>query len=66
MEKRRSWRRCPHEYIRGIYGDEINQTPRGARLECIECGRLLDGPVNIATHYLADCGRYIRIHRRAS
>lgn len=45
------WRRnrCPHVHIRGIYGDEINHTPGYRRLRCIDCGLLLDGPVNLAT-----------------
>lgn len=37
---------CPHSNLRGIYGDEINQ--HGFRLECVTCGRLLDGPVSLA------------------
>jgi hypothetical protein len=40
--------RCPHVNIRGIYGDEI--IARGwYRLECMDCGRLLDGPISLAT-----------------
>lgn len=45
---RRAWRRCPHIRLRGIYGDEINHSA-GYRLECVVCGRLLDGPVYYAT-----------------
>lgn len=40
---------CPHPYIRGIYGDEITFTPGYRRLQCRRCGRLLDGPVILAT-----------------
>jgi hypothetical protein len=40
-------RHCPHSRLRGIYGDEINHTPGGRRLECQDCGALLDGPVVI-------------------
>lgn len=43
------WRHCPHVNIRGIYGDEINHTPKNRRLECADCGQLLDGPVSLAT-----------------
>ena len=46
--KRRERRRCPHIHVRGIHGDEINHTPGGRRLECLDCGQLLDGPVLIA------------------
>ena len=49
--KRAKWRRCPHARIRGIYGDEIVfATPGQRRLQCIDCGRYLDGPVSLATH----------------
>lgn len=47
MEARRH---CPHMDIRGIYGDEINHTPGCRRLQCMDCGRLLDGPASIADH----------------
>lgn len=40
-------RRCPHSRLRGIYGDEINATG-GYRLACEDCGRVLEGPVNLA------------------
>jgi hypothetical protein len=43
-----SERRCPHSNLRGIYGDEINYTPKGSRLHCLDCGRFLDGPVKLA------------------
>lgn len=41
------WKRlhCPHSNVRGIYGDEINHTPGFRRNECLDCERLLDGPV---------------------
>ena len=41
-------RHCPHSRLRGIYGDEINHTPGFRRLECLDCGRLLNGPVILA------------------
>lgn len=41
-------RHCPHSFVRGIYGDEITRTPGWRRVECRDCGRLLDGPVRIA------------------
>lgn len=44
---RRKWH-CPHVHVRGIYGDEINATPGFRRVQCLTCGRLLDGPVSIA------------------
>ncbi|EOM78049.1 hypothetical protein DW322_11195 [Rhodococcus rhodnii] len=48
LRERSRRRHCPHLRVRGIYGDEINHTPGGRRLECWDCGRLLDGPVRIA------------------
>lgn len=39
---------CPHVHVRGIYGDEINHTSGYRRLQCLNCGRLLDGPVSIS------------------
>lgn len=39
---------CAHVTVRGIYGDEINHTPGGRRIQCMDCGALLDGPVSIA------------------
>jgi hypothetical protein len=50
--KRFGWRsRCPHVRIRGIWGDEIIfASPRYSRLQCLDCGRHLDGPVSLATH----------------
>lgn len=47
--RRRDRKRCPHSNLRGIYGDEINHTPRFSRLQCRDCGRFLDGPVMLAT-----------------
>lgn len=44
----RERRHCPHSDVRGIYGDEIIHTPGFRRMECRDCGRLLDGPVGIA------------------
>ena len=40
--------RCPPLNLRGIYGDEINHR-NGYRLICRDCGRLLEGPVSVAT-----------------
>lgn len=39
--------RCPHVTIRGIYGDMINHV-HGFRLQCLDCGMLLYGPVDLA------------------
>ena len=47
LMKWRERRVCPHSDLRGIYGDEINHRG-GYRLECRDCGRLLDGPVMLA------------------
>lgn len=44
----RERRHCAHSRLRGIYGDEINHTPGYRRLQCRDCGRLLDGPVMLA------------------
>lgn len=42
-------RRCAHMRLRGIYGDEIIfGTPNFNRLQCIRCGKFLDGPVSWA------------------
>lgn len=38
--------RCPHSNLRGIYGDEVNSV--GRRLQCLDCGSYLDGPVILA------------------
>lgn len=38
-------RHCPHDRVRGIYGDEINHTPGFRRNQCLDCGQFLDGPV---------------------
>lgn len=43
-----SRRHCPHTRLEGIYGDAINHTPGARRLQCLDCGRLLDGPVMLA------------------
>ena len=41
--------RCPHSNLRGIYGDEvIFATPHYSRLQCIDCGKFLDGSVELA------------------
>lgn len=44
----RKWRHCPHVNIRGIYGDEII-AKLWYRLECVDCGNLLEGPVSLST-----------------
>lgn len=41
-------RHCPHVRVQGIYGDAINHTPGFRRNYCLDCGRLLDGPVSIS------------------
>lgn len=44
------WRkraRCPHVHVVGIYGDAIIASG-WFRIRCLDCGRLLDGPVSIA------------------
>ena len=44
------FRRCGHKNVRGIYGDEvIFATPNFRRLQCLDCGRYLDGPASNAT-----------------
>ena len=48
LDERRRRKSCPHSRLRGIYGDEINHTPGFRRLECLNCGRPLDGPVALA------------------
>jgi hypothetical protein len=41
----------------GIYGDGvIFATPRFSRLQCVDCGRFLDGPVSLATHHRINAG----------
>lgn len=48
ISRLRARRRCPHSRLRGIYGDEVNLTPGGCRLECLDCGALLRGSVMLA------------------
>lgn len=43
----RLFNRCPHSRLQGIYGDMVNQVG-GWRLRCLDCKRLLDGPVSLA------------------
>lgn len=50
--------RCPHIRIRGIYGDEIQLAPRFSRLQCVSCGKFLDGPVSYATHVRINAGLF--------
>lgn len=49
-KKLTKWRHCSHVRITGIHGDEILHTPGYRHLACLDCGRLLDGPVELATH----------------
>lgn len=50
--RRRS--RCPHVHVRGIYGDEIIfGTPHFHRIQCLDCWKFLDGPVQIAKDRIA-------------
>lgn len=46
MKKYRWWNRhrCPHVMLAAIHGDEINYLG-GYRLACMQCLRLIDGPV---------------------
>jgi len=46
--------------VRGIYGDEINRTPGFRRMQCRDCGRLLDGPVGIADMRTVEASRMRR------
>lgn len=50
LKKRSAVTHCPHSRLRGIYGDEINHTPGFRRLQCLDCGTFLDGPVWIADY----------------
>lgn len=58
--------RCPHVAIRGIFGDEINHTPGFRRLQCLDCGRHLDGPVSLSNrNWLCPfCGRWFATQTR--
>lgn len=40
--------RCPHANIRGVHGDEIIHAANWRRLNCIDCGRYLDGDLELA------------------
>jgi hypothetical protein len=51
------WRRCPHQCLRGVYGDEVNQYAGGYRLQCRDCGKYLDGPVSLAQE--RDCEKEV-------
>jgi hypothetical protein len=44
---RKARRRCPHNALRPIHGDEVNRVG-GWRLQCAACGSYLDGPVTLA------------------
>ena len=46
MSAWRKRRRCPHVRLNGVYGDAIHAL--NARLMCLDCGALLDGPVKLA------------------
>lgn len=41
--------KCSHPFTRGVYGDEINQA-HGKRLQCMDCGRYINGELSSATH----------------
>lgn len=43
----KAWYHCPHQYMRGVSGDEINHVG-GWRLQCLVCERYLDGPASLA------------------
>ncbi len=38
------FRRCPHDHVRCVHGDEIN-TAGGMRRACLDCGDWLTGPL---------------------
>lgn len=39
-----NWRRCPHDIVRCVHGNEI--IARGYRRQvCVKCGRALKGPL---------------------
>lgn len=44
----RPFKRCKHEHIRGVYGDEIIFCASWRRLQCIDCGRYLKGSLSRA------------------
>lgn len=44
----RKWRHCPHQRLRGVYGDQIYTVPGYRRLICRDCGNPLDGPVSLS------------------
>lgn len=48
MAERRKRKHCPHSRLRGFYGDKANHTTGFRHLECLDCGRFLDGPVALA------------------
>ena len=48
MDRVRIFNRCPHANIRGVYGDEIIFAANWRRLCCIDCGRYLDGDLELA------------------
>lgn len=54
MSKYHGWfgrtarKRCPHEVLVPIYGDQINMVG-GWRLQCDDCYQYLDGPVELAS-----------------
>lgn len=60
----RLFNRCPHMAIRAIHGDEINHLG-GYRLACLDCGRLLDGPEDLANWhevYLGDLMKALHVN----
>jgi hypothetical protein len=42
---------CPHMHLRGIFGEQI-RVVGGWRLECLDCGQYLEGPVSLASEGL--------------
>ena len=47
LDRRRRLRHCAHSSLAPIYGDAINHCG-GWRLQCRDCGRFVDGPVQLA------------------
>lgn len=39
------WLTCPHESLRGVYGDEIIFAANWRRIACTDCGKYLDLPL---------------------
>lgn len=41
-------RHCPHVDVMGIYGPQVRRTRGHRQMWCRRCGRVLDGPVQLA------------------